>query len=147
MDMNNVIESLEKRATGEDIKVIWAHNLSDSTPSTVSTRYKVVVMNATIHETTDGYDDTAMELAHEISHVENGDDETAILPYSATKDVDYGIEHDANISAINMLLPYYLEDFDSDPTQINVMDFMHQFGIPLHFENYIREEINKTYNY
>ncbi|MGV0167140.1 hypothetical protein ACRYI5_00910 [Furfurilactobacillus sp. WILCCON 0119] len=147
MDMNNVIEDLSKRAKKEGIKVIWSYSLSPNTPSTVSTRYKVIVMNAMVHRSIDDYDDLAMELAHEISHIENGDDETAILPYSATKDVDYGIEHDANIGAIAMLLPYYLADFETDPTEINVVDFMHQFGVPLHFENCIREKINNIYSH
>lgn len=140
MEINDVVDDLVRYAYSENINVIWSDELTEGTPSTVSTKFRTIIMNDKAK------DDVAMELAHEIKHIENGDDETVILPYSATKDVDYGIEHEANIGAINMLLPYYLDDFEIDPTQINVMGFMRQFGIPLHFENYIREEINKAYN-
>ncbi|GKT03422.1 hypothetical protein [Furfurilactobacillus entadae] len=139
MEISDVVDDLVCYAYSEDINVIWSDELDENTPSVVSTKLRTIIMNDKVGR------DVAMELAHEISHIENGDDETAILPFSAAKEVDYGIEHDANLCAIDMLLPYYLEDFEIDPTQINVMGFMRQFGIPLHFENYIREKISKTY--
>ena len=103
-------------------------------------------MNAKILQTNGEPNDAAMELAHEITHVENGDDETVLLPFSATVDVDYGIEHAANTGAIDKLLTFYLEDFSDGDSQINVMDFMNQCCIPLHFETYIRLAIKQTYS-
>lgn len=144
MDMKTVISDLEELAYSENIIVIWSDDLAIETPSVVSTRFRVIVMNSKILEPADEYNDGAMELAHEITHVENGDDETVILPFSVTKDVDIGIEHDANLGAIDKLLPFYLADFTMDDTQINVVDFMKQFCIPLHFEPYIREKMLRS---
>ena len=74
------------------------------------------------------------QLAHEITHIQNGDDE-CITFYHATFSSKEMIEREANIGAIKLLLPI-LKDMGHEN---NPVTFMQLFHVPNYlFDNVIK---------
>lgn len=130
--MEHIITNLINYALDNNIGVTALRVLSPYTASAVDTKTRHIVFNLNWHN----QNQLAFSLAHEISHVLNGDESLTPLYFTPSKSK---FELEANIGAVKMLLPYYVADKEVD--QLNSYDFMKCFGIPSHLEDIIIEEI------
>jgi len=123
--MHQIINDLLNYGLEHGITMIATNQLSPYTPSGTDTETKRIVFNMNWHDKKQ----LPLQLAHELQHIMNGDNSSEPLYFTPTRNK---IEHQANIGAIKMLLPYYLED--KQPEDINVYDFMDQFSIPSYLD-------------
>ncbi|PIO83569.1 hypothetical protein BSQ39_08330 [Loigolactobacillus backii] len=138
MNHEDILAELERYACRHGIKVRWASKLNPHTPPVVSVHFRTIVMNSNWEDK----NEYPLQLAHEITHIEDGDPDNLILPYSNVAQMDYGVEYKANRGAIDMLLPYYTETF-LDLSELNAVEFMQQFSIPSHLEGYVTSKVNR----
>lgn len=80
-------------------------------------------------------------LAHELSHVINGD--TGICYYTSVSTIK--TEASANKLAIKMLIDYFFAE--AEPEYINVCQFMNYYCIPSEFYEFICSYIQNKYEY
>lgn len=132
MDINEIVTDLLNYAFDHGIALIMTKKLSPYTPSAVDTLSKKIIFNMNMYDK----NQMPLQLAHEIKHIENGDESSELLCFTPTK---AKLEFKANVGAIHMLLPYYMED--KEPQQVNVYDFMDCFSIPSHLEDAVTEAI------
>lgn len=130
--MDNIITDLLNYALDNKIGVTATSLLSSDTPSLVDTKKHHIIFNTNWRN----QNQLAFSLAHEISHVLNGDNSLTPLYFTPSK---AKFELQANTGAIKMLLPYYVAD--KEVNQLNSYDFMKCFGIPSHLEDIVIEEI------
>lgn len=106
--------------------------LDPYTPPATNVRTKRILMNSSWHNKAE----LPLQFAHEIGHIMLEQEYSGLLYYTPSK---FGMEFEANKYAINLLLPFYMEDKESQ--QINIYDFMDCFSIPSHLEEAVTEAI------
>ncbi|WP_186738746.1 ImmA/IrrE family metallo-endopeptidase [Latilactobacillus curvatus] len=106
--------------------------LDPYTPPATNVRTKRILMNSSWHNKAE----LPLQFAHEIGHIMLEQEYSGLLYYTPSK---FGMEFEANKYAINLLLPFYMEDKESQ--QINIYDFMGCFSIPSHLEEAVTEAI------
>ena len=84
----------------------------------------------------------AFQLAHEISHIINGDASDFVF-YNATFTGKQSVEYKANVGAVKLLIPYYYQDVEKEDA--NVYDFINQFDVPSFLAGVVREQAKKYY--
>lgn len=130
--MERIITHLLNYALDNGIGITATKLLGDETPSAVDTNTRHIVFNTNWHD----QKQLAFTLAHEISHIMNGDASVKPLYFTPSK---AKFEYAANIGAIKLLLPFYLDN--KDKSCINLYDFMFTFDIPMYLEDVIQEEL------
>lgn len=135
MDIDEIVTDLLNYAFDHGIALIMTRQLSPHAPSAVDTFSKRIIFNMNMYDRKQ----MPLQLAHEIKHIENGDESTELLYFTPTK---AKMEFRANVGAIHMLLPYYMNE--KEPDQVNMYDFMDCFSIPSHLEDTVTEAI-KSY--
>lgn len=130
--MDNILTNLMNLAMDNGIAVQASGDLSPDTPCAVNTKTKTILLNTNLRNKKQ----LAFQFAHEIGHILNGDHSNEMLYYTPTRNA---IETRANQSAIKLLLPYYIDDKDTD--RINLNEFMSLFAIPTHLEDIVKSEI------
>lgn len=111
-------------------------NLSPDTPPATNTETRRIAMNSNWHDK----NAISFQYAHEIGHILTGQRSKSILYFTPLKS---GMELEANKYAIDLLLPFYLED--KDKSSINIYDFMDAFSIPSHLEETVSDSIRKLF--
>lgn len=130
---NEIFNQLLNLALDNKIGVIITKRLDRDTPSFVDVRNRQIVVNSNYKNKRQ----LPFQLAHEIAHVFNNDIAFEQIYFSIAR---YGIELEASKVAIQIIAPFYLTDKEDD--QINYVDFMHEFCIPHHLENIVKETLN-----
>lgn len=121
--MDDVTKELINYAMDHNIGVSLEPASSPDTVAQVNPRRRIIFINSNFKSKKQ----IPLQLAHEICHIMNGDDAINQLYYSSAT---FGVEKNANLGAIRMLAPYYLEDKDEET--VNLQDFMEIFDIPEH---------------
>lgn len=101
--MNDIIENLTNYAMDLGYGVELNPLLKPDVPSFVSNKRQLIVINTN----TKVQEEIPLQLAHEIGHVLNNDRKLNKYYYTYAK---YGVEKDANVMALILLVPYYTED-------------------------------------
>ena len=136
--MDNILTDLLIYALKDQhIRVAMSPEFTLDAPSAVKTKSKIIILNTNLSNK----DQLPLQLAHEIGHVVNGDEASTPLHFG-DQAVDYSMELSANRFAVDMLIPYYLDDRDRE--HVNVTEFMNIFVIPAHLEKMCREELIKA---
>jgi len=120
--MDEILKDLANYALDHKIGVFF-RPVSLETVAQVNPRKRLIFINTNYKIK----EQLPLQLAHEICHVMNGDDSLNRLYYSSSL---YGVENQANIGALRMLAPYYIEDKPEE--YITVDGFMETFAIPEH---------------
>lgn len=131
MDIDEIVTDLLNYAFDHGIALIMTRQLSPHAPSAVDTFSKRIIFNMNMYDKRQ----MPLQLAHEIKHIENGDKSTELLYFTPTK---ARMEFKANVGAIKMLFPYYMDG--KERSQINIYDFMECFAIPSHLEPAVTKE-------
>lgn len=121
--INDIIENLTNYAMDLGYGVELNPLLKPDVPSFVSNKRQLIVINTN----TEVQEEIPLQLAHEIGHVLNNDRKLNKYYYTYAK---YGVEKDANVMALILLAPYYIEDKPEE--YITVDGFMETFAIPEH---------------
>lgn len=132
---DNVLSYLMNFAMKHKINTEFMY-LSPDTPPATNTETRRIAMNSNWHDK----NAIAFQFAHEIGHILTGQRSQKILYFTPLKS---GMELEANKYAIDLLLPFYLED--KDKTSINIYDFMDVFSIPSHLEETVSDSIMKLF--
>lgn len=135
MNNNTAVTYLLNLALQHNIGVEFM-DLSPSTPPATNVSQRLIAMNANWHNR----DDIPMQLAHEIGHIFNKDDERSCLYFSPTKN---GIEGKANQTAISLLLKPYLESKEKE--DVSSADFITTFHLPIALEDMVITQIADFY--
>lgn len=106
--------------------------LDPYTPPATNVHTKRILMNNNWHNK----DELPMQFAHEIGHIMLEQEYSGLLYYTPSK---FGMEFEANEYAINLLLPFYIDE--KEPGQVNIYDFMECFSIPGHLEDAVTEAV------
>mgnify|MGYP001287468857 CR=1 FL=1 len=133
---NDILEDLYNYALDHNIGILSSHEFSSSMTALADTKKRLIIINSG----QSNKQQLPFQVAHEISHVMNGDKSTHLLAFNSIHS-DPQIETQANRSAIQMLLPYYANE-----RQIGLMnytDFMSCFAIPSHLEAIVVKEFQK----
>lgn len=134
--MNDIISDLFSLALKEGIEVETTDKLSPQTPAACDTETRRIVINTNYYN----QNQLPLQIAHEIGHIINGDHSKEVLYFTPTKNK---IEVDANTTAINLLVPYYLNDRPDD--YVSVDEFMEMFVIPEHLRYVAVEVLNAKF--
>lgn len=129
--MDNIINDLLNYALDKGIGLIMTKELSPDTTSFADINRNRIVFNLNYRNKKQ----LAFQLAHEIKHFENGDKSNGVLYFTPRKNK---VEFDANVGAIKMLVPYYMDG--KERSQINIYDFMECFAVPSHLEPAVTKE-------
>ena len=106
--------------------------LDPYTPPATNVHTKRILMNNNWHNK----DELPLQFAHEIGHIMLEQEYSGLLYYTPSK---FGMEFEANKYAINLLLPFYMDE--KEPGQVNIYDFMEYFSIPGHLEDAVTEAV------
>ncbi|USS88078.1 ImmA/IrrE family metallo-endopeptidase [Fructilactobacillus hinvesii] len=136
--MQEIINSLFNYALNHDIGVVYTDKLMPETKSFADIPTRSIVINAN----EPNQRQLPLIIAHEISHVVQCDTNDAQLNFSTVLKPHY--EQKANIGAIDLLIPFYVEDKELD--QINVDEFMQLFAIPSSLRDICITEMKKNIN-
>lgn len=128
--MNDIISDLYTLALKNDIEVELPDVLSPQTTATCDTETRRIVINTHYWNQRQ----IPLQIAHEISHILNGDHSRTVLYFTPSKNK---IESSANETAIGILAPYYLDDRPDD--YVNINEFMEMFAIPEHLRYVVTE--------
>lgn len=128
---SEIMNSLFNYAFDNGISMTFMH-LDPYTPPATNVRTKKILMNNNWHNKAE----LPIQLAHEIGHVMLEQESSGLLYYTPSK---FGMEFEANKYAVNLLLPFYMEDKESQ--QVNVYDFIDCFSVPYHLEEAVTEAI------
>ncbi len=109
---------------------------SSDTPAAVNPHYKTIVLNSKWHEPRQ----IPFQLAHEMGHLLNKDGQSSCLYFSPSK---YGIEGNANRTAIKLLLPYFLDDNIIE--HVSSVKIMESLNMSQYLEGMVQEEILNYY--
>ncbi|MFD1485331.1 ImmA/IrrE family metallo-endopeptidase [Lacticaseibacillus baoqingensis] len=118
-----------------DIEVGFEDRLSPNTPCTADSKTRRILINLNWHIPRQ----LPFQLAHEITHILNGDSNLLYFTPSKT-----GIEGDANSGAICLLVPMYFENVD--PSLARVDEFMSFFAISPNMRDICSGAIKGFYN-
>jgi len=133
--MENILTDLMNYALfRQHISVIMSSEASFGAPSVAFPDTRTIIINTNIENKRQ----LPLQMAHEIGHVVNGDVRHQPL-YFSPSGIDYPTELAANRFAVDMLIPYYLDDRDKE--HVNVNEFMNIFVIPSHLEKMVRKEL------
>ena len=135
---NDAIAYLEKRAVDYHIDVDWTDDLNPFTPPACSVLTRKILMNRSWHAPVS----VAFQLAHEMSHIINGDDSDFVF-YNASFTGKQSVEYKANVGAVKLLVPYYYQDVEKE--NANVYDFINQFDVPSFLAGVVREQTKEYY--
>lgn len=133
--MNGAMDYLTKYATDCGIDIKWAH-FSPFTPPGSNYDYRCVVMNLNWHN----QNELVFQLAHEISHVINGD-KGDVYYYHACFTGKESVEYKANVGAVKLLVPYYCQFRDEE--NINSYEFRTLFAVPNYLNDIVVHELKK----
>lgn len=136
--MNDAIWYLLGVASNYHIDVQWAGVLSPYTPPACRLDTRIVCMNSNWHRP----GETAFQLAHELSHIINGDSGDACF-YDASFTSKSSVEYKANVGAVKLLVPFYCQDTHQE--NINVCNFEVKYDIPGYLSGVVNEEVKKYY--
>ena len=135
---NNAIAYLEKQAMDYHIDVKWTDDLNSFTPPACSVLTRKILMNRKWHKPIS----IAFQLAHEMSHIINGDDSDFVF-YNASFTGKQSVEYKANIGAVKLLVPYYYKDIEKE--NVNIYGFINHFDVPSFLTNVVREQTKEYY--
>ncbi|WP_129045044.1 ImmA/IrrE family metallo-endopeptidase [Companilactobacillus metriopterae] len=135
--MNNILNKLITFALLNNIEIISTDELSTDSPSGANVDKKIIVLNMNWHEN----NQIPFQLAHEIGHILCEDKGSQVLYFTPTKTK---MESGANKKAIDLLLPFYMEDKEID--EISSVEFMQQFGIPEELNDLVLKEMENKIN-
>lgn len=121
-------------AASKDIKVRFTDELSKDTPSVSFAKDRIAIINLNATKP----NQIVFQLCHEIGHILCNHREKIVLEYSTR---DTGIELEANVKAIDLLLSAYAEDKSLD--QLNVVNFMNYFCIPESLISVVQKQFMK----
>lgn len=133
--MNEIMTALMNQAFFDHhIKIILSSEAGPYTPSATHTESRTIIINMNWHDKKQ----IPLQMAHEMGHIINGDHASRPVYFSAMQ-TDYPMELEANRTAIQLLLPFYLRDKETE--SVNSQEFMDAFSVPSHLENIVKEEI------
>lgn len=124
--MDDIITDLCNYAMKHGIGFILTRDLKSGTVAAANTESRTVIVNMNYKDK----QQIPLQFAHEIGHIINGDHSMRALYFTPSK---YGIELNANVTALNLLAPYYLEDKPNE--YVDVDSFMEMFAIPEHLRD------------
>ncbi|QER67607.1 ImmA/IrrE family metallo-endopeptidase [Paucilactobacillus nenjiangensis] len=130
--MNKVITYLLNLAMENMIGIDLAP-LSPETPSMAIADENRIIINMNWHN----QKELPFQIAHEIAHILNHDDGVLYFTTYASKSK---YEVHANLTAVDLLIDYY-NMYKGDIENVNVVNFMEQFGIPLDMENQVMDKL------
>ena len=136
--MDEMTWNLCQVAADNHIDVQWSGVLSKYTPPACNIHTRIICMNYNWHRPKE----IAFQLAHEISHIINGEAED-ICFYTATFTGKASVEYKANVGAVELMIPYYCDGVDKEI--INVNDFEQTYLIPSYLDPVVREQIAEYY--
>lgn len=136
--VDDIISYLNNIAIDNNIRVIWEH-FDPYTPSGASYEDMCVVMNLDWHNQRE----LIFQYAHELSHIIRGD-KSDLAFYNTSRNNKSGIEYQANVIAVRLLVPFYCND--TDIKDINVYDFIERYCIPKYLVDVAADEITKFFN-
>lgn len=136
--MNDAIWYLLGVASNYRIDVQWAGVLSPYTPPACRLDTRIVCMNSNWHRP----GEIAFQLAHELSHIINGDPGDACF-YDASFTSKSSVEYKANVGAVKLLVPFYCQD--TDIQCVNSANVMQAFHVPHYLASVVSEEIREYY--
>jgi Zn-dependent peptidase ImmA (M78 family) len=110
--------------------------LKPHTKPKCNTELSMIIINSTWWNPREIY----FQIAHEMSHIINGDE--GVYYYSTDRSAQI-CEGDANRTALHIIVPMYFEDID--PDQANVHQFMTDLQIPVWLEHEATEIISEYY--
>ncbi|WP_429971916.1 ImmA/IrrE family metallo-endopeptidase (plasmid) [Fructilactobacillus sp. Tb1] len=137
--MQEIINSLFNYAFNHDMEVVYTDKLLPKTRSFADIPTRSIVINAN----EPNQRQLPLIIAHEISHVLQCDTNDAKLNFSTALKPHY--EQKANINAIDLLIPFYVED--KELYQINVDEFMKLFAIPSSLRDICINEMENNINH
>lgn len=124
--MDDIVTDLCNYAMKHGIGFILTRDLKSGTVAAANTESRTVIVNMNYKDK----QQIPLQFAHEIGHIINGDHSMRALYFTPSK---YGIELNANVTALNLLAPYYLEDKPDE--YVDVDSFMEMFAIPEHLRD------------
>ncbi|WP_395320370.1 ImmA/IrrE family metallo-endopeptidase [Fructilactobacillus frigidiflavus] len=133
--MQEIINSLFNYAFKNDIQVVYTDRLLPQTQSFADIETRSIIINAN----EPNQRQLPLIIAHEISHLLQCDKNDANLSFSTLLNTKY--EQKANINAIKLLIPFYIED--KEIYQINLEEFMELFAIPNSLKDVCIRELQK----
>ncbi|MFL2063259.1 ImmA/IrrE family metallo-endopeptidase [Latilactobacillus sakei] len=128
---SEIMNSLFNYAFDNGISLLFVR-LDPYTPPATNVRTKRILMNSSWHNKVE----LPLQFAHEIGHIMLEQEYSGLLYYTPSK---FGMEFEANKYAINLLLPFYMDE--KEPGQVNIYDFMEYFSIPGHLEDAVTEAV------
>lgn len=136
--MNDIVWHLLSVAGEHSIDVQWTTKLDPFTPPACRLDTRIVLMNMLWHRPIE----IPFQLAHEISHILNGDPEDEFF-YHATYTGRRSVEYKANVGAVKLLVPLYCDEVDQQDA--NSVAFEELFAIPHFLHSKVKDEINQYY--
>lgn len=134
---DKLTKELLSDAFGYGFKVILEDKFSSPyTPAAVNPFNKTIILNSNWHNKRQ----LPFQLAHEMGHLLNNDGQSSCLYFSPSK---YGIEGNANRTAIELLLPFYLENKEIE--HVSSVKFRESLGMDQYLEGMVQEEMIKYY--
>lgn len=134
--MNEIMTALMNQAFLKyKIRIILSSEAGSYTPSVTHTESRTIIVNMNWHDKKQ----IPLQMAHEMGHIINGDHASRPVYFSAMQ-TDYPMELEANRTAIQLLLPFYLRDKETE--NVNSQDFMDAFSVPSHLESVVKKEIS-----
>ncbi|MCH4165121.1 MAG: ImmA/IrrE family metallo-endopeptidase [Lentilactobacillus diolivorans] len=134
--MDDVITYLLNLAFENKIAYELTTELNPYTPSLADSKSRKVIINLNWHNKKE----LPFQIAHEISHLLNGD---AGVSYYSSFSNKSKYECGANVTAIDLLLKYYEDNFIF--AEINPVRFMEDFGIPANLEYQVTDRVAETF--
>lgn len=132
--MSDAIWYLLKVAADHHIDVQWAGVLSEFTPPACRYDTRIVCMNLNWHRHTE----LPFQLAHELSHIINGDPGDACF-YTSSFTGKSSVEYKANVGAVKLLVPFYCQE--TIKNNINVYNFEQMYDIPGYLTDVVCEQV------
>lgn len=137
--MNEVTWKLIKIASDHNINVQWSGLLSQFTPPACRLDTRNVLMNLNWHRP----EEISFQLAHEISHIINGDPEDEFF-YHASFTGHRSVEYKANVGAVKLMVPLYCDETEQEDA--SSIDFEQRYAVPNFLDDVVRERISNYYH-
>ncbi|KRN77934.1 ImmA/IrrE family metallo-endopeptidase [Ligilactobacillus acidipiscis] len=136
---NDAFDYLLNYAWDKKIGYELTRELTPDSPSTAYPEEKLVIINMNWPNEKE----LPFQLAHEITHVTNGDDTQSKLYYHTTYKGKYGVEYKANIGGIELLVPYHFAEIE--PESADIDQFIDAYAIPQYLRDYVIKETRNFY--
>lgn len=132
---NEVINYLLGLAWDKHIGITLRKDMGPATPSIADADTRNIIINMNWQRKKE----LPFQIAHEISHILNKDSGVLYFTTYANKSK---IERNANLTAVDLLIDYS----DSiGANQVNVVQFMEQFGIPPEMEYSVMNKLENRF--